>query len=514
MVFDMKFQVKKCLGVVGVFVGIFCFACNKNDITPEVSPTKDSIDVILPDRPVYNTNRLFIKHGLQLGCWVGSEDLSVERKDVAYYVVRPEDWGLAGFTGPTFFTAPAPFNSDFMLNKFPESQWSMAKAPYGLHLKQGPTDYEMRNGFLNADQKVALDRLTTICIGDEENYSYNIVKWTKDWFGVIRKHCPDVLLHNNQWGYGGQWTEDQLRFYIQTAQPDFLTFDAYYFLPIGEKISYYRGAKAMADDLMMYRALAMEGIDGTGDDPLAFGQYTQGYKQDGTYEISESELRLYYSMTWAFGGKWLNWFRWLQGNDSNGETVPTGYAMLLENGMPGSPTKYMSWVAKCNSESKAIGEHLVRLQTDRVYFIKGDQDLTNGKPERVESWNDNNGQMFTSIKKVCISDKYKGRSGDLYIGTFNIIPASKNGDPAFFESDDASYFMIVNAFTTNEDERSDVLSQKIEFSIDKSKLSGKSLYLVSKEDGLEREITGEMRGGSRYYSLDIIGGGFDLICIR
>ncbi|NPA37296.1 MAG: hypothetical protein GXO47_10655, partial [Chlorobi bacterium] len=367
----------------------------------------------------YNSNRLFIKYGIQLGCWVGSENIKAERTGAAYYRIRSKDWKTSGFTSPTFFVPPRPFNKKFILEQFPESQWSMAKAPYGKRLDREPTEDEYEYGFLDDDQKKALSRLTTMCIGDEEYYSDTLITQITKWFNVARKHYPDVILHTNQFGYGGQWKIDQMRKYMRIAKPDMLTYDAYYFLPVGKKIKYYRGAKAMAEDLMLYRTVALEGHDGTGNNPIAFGQYTQGYKQGGTYEISESELRLYYSMTWVFGGKWLNWFRWLQGNeDINGKTLPNKGGMLLENGKPGKYTKQMDWVSKCNSESKAIGNHLVRLITDNVVFIKGDKELTNGTPKNIEKWESGKLNIFNNISSKCLYGKYKNKRADIYIGTF------------------------------------------------------------------------------------------------
>ena len=83
---------------------------------------------------------------------------------------------------------------------------------------------------------------------------------------------------------------------------------------------------------------------------MAFGQYSQGYVNEGTYKLTESQLRLYYYMTWTFGGKWLNWFRFLQGDGYGGQTAPTDWSLLLEQGMPGHPTKHMDWVNRCNRE--------------------------------------------------------------------------------------------------------------------------------------------------------------------
>ncbi|WP_157491921.1 hypothetical protein [Gelidibacter mesophilus] len=492
------------------FCFLLSFGCSKEKDDKEDVVEKH--EVIAPEP--YNSNRLFIKHGLQLHCWVGSEELDVERVDAAYYKINTNDWKTSGFKGATFFTAPVLFNKSFVLKDFPNTQWSMAKAPYGKHLTSGPSGVDWENGFLVEDQLKALPRLTSVCFGDEEDYTPNLVKWTRDWFGVARKHYPDVILHNNQTGYGGQWSIDQMRGYIKTAKPDLLTYDAYYFLPIGDQIDYYRGAKAMAEDLMLYRGLALEGHDGTGREPLAFGQYTQGYKQNGNYDISESELRLYYSMTWTFGGKWLNWFRWLQGNDVNGNTEPTSWAMLLENGMPGQHTKYMEWTAKANKETSAIGDHLVRLQTKNVTFKSGSADLSNGRPENVYAWQPNNGQFLESLENTCNKDDYIGKSGDLYIGSFEIIPSHKNGDPQFFDSPDANYLMITNALTSNDNEHASELSQIVRFSLKKDVTTDKTLYIIKKSDGSEHLLNGEPADDRVYYEVEIDGGDYAFFVLK
>ena len=60
----------------------------------------------------------------------------------------------------------------------------------------------------------------------------------------------------------------------------------------------------MAGHLAEYRDLALGGWEGNKKDYMAFGQYSQGYVNEGTYKLTESQLRLYYYMTWTFGGKW------------------------------------------------------------------------------------------------------------------------------------------------------------------------------------------------------------------
>lgn len=402
-------------------------------------------DVPVPDEPVtevvepelYRANRMLIKHGLQLQCWVATDDYELGGKagQPAYNLSIP-DWKLTGFTGPTFFGPPLINTSYF--KEFPDSQWAIAKAPHANHLKTGPTDYEEKNGFLSADQLKYLDKLTTICFGDEEAYDFEVAKMLKAWYDVARRLYPDALLHNNQ--YAGQWSETDMRTYIHLAKPDLITYDWYYFHSWDDED--YIGAKDMARHLYMYRKLALEGWTGKSTDYLAFGQYSQGFVNEGTYKLTESQLRLYYYMTWTFGGKWLNWFRFLQGDGYGGQTSPTDWSLLLEQGMPGCPSKYMDWVNKCNLESKYIGDYLVRLKTTDVCYVAGTANYSEGIPEQM-SFLAPFGSFLKSVKGRIVSEPEEG--ADLYVGFFDVIPEEEQGDPGFFKTDEKKFFMNVSS---------------------------------------------------------------------
>ncbi|NPA35660.1 MAG: hypothetical protein GXO47_02310, partial [Chlorobi bacterium] len=110
--------------------------------------------------------------------------------------------------------------------------------------------------------------------------------------------------------------------------------------------------------------------------------------------------------------------------------------------------------------------------------------------------------------------KYKNKRADIYIGTFNIIPKEKYGDPDFFKSRKARYFMIVNAFTTNKDEFADVLTQQVSFTINNDILKNKNIYRVSKNTGIEIKLTGIPNDKGTTFTTYITGGGFDFFVIR
>ena len=347
-----------------IFLASFMlWACSDKNNPPVEEPKPEEEQ---PEETVlepFKANRLLIKHGIQLQCWVATDNFELgSAAGQPAYEMLPSDWALTGFTGPTFFGPPLINTSYF--ESFPDSQWAIAKAPHGDQLKKEPTDYEEKNGYLSEEQMAHIDKLTTVCFGDEEAYQYENVRKLKAWYDLSRRLYPDVLVHNNQ--YANQWSVSDMRTYIREAKPDLLTYDWYYFHTSDP--NNYIGARDMADDLYTYRKLALEGWNGDKSDYLAFGQYIQGYVNEGTYKITESQLRLYYYLTWTFGGKWVNWFRYLQGDGYGGQTAQTEWALLLEKGQPGHPTKYMDWVTPDKIKFN-IAKYFVDKDCYRVYNL-------------------------------------------------------------------------------------------------------------------------------------------------
>ena len=508
----MSTRITKCRLSLYICALLFSSSACSDKHTPTLpeDPDKPEEEIISPEIENFKSNRILIKHGLQLQCWLASDNFEEAGKlGQPAYVMNPSDWELTGFTAPTFFGPPL-INPSFFKH-FPSSQWAMAKAPYGDHLKKGPTDYEKKNGFLKADHKAHLSNLVTMCFGDEEAYSNAVLNYLTAWYKVARHHYPDVLIHNNQ--YPGQWTKSDLRKYIKTAKPDLLTYDWYYFLTSDP--DNYIGAKDIASHLMDYRELALEGIDGDHKNYIAFGQYIQGYVNQGTYRITESQLRLYYFMTLTFGGKWLNWFRYLQGNGYSGKTEPTEWSLLFEQGIPGKPTIHMKWANQCNKECMYLSDYLVRLKTKEVGFVSGSSALTEGCPNNMHSLN---------RKKTCIKDisgcliegsSETDKRGDLYVGTFEVIPEEEQGDPKFFKNDESSFFMITNGLASKLEQEAEPLAQNVTLTIDMADAKSKKLYWINMNTGKKEVLETIKEEENLYtYKFKINGGSGTLFIVE
>ncbi len=483
-----------------IFLASFMlWACSDKNNPPVEEPKPEEEQ---PEETVlepFKANRLLIKHGIQLQCWVATDNFELgSAAGQPAYEMLPSDWALTGFTGPTFFGPPLINTSYF--ESFPDSQWAIAKAPHGDQLKKEPTDYEEKNGYLSEEQMAHIDKLTTVCFGDEEAYQYENVRKLKAWYDLSRRLYPDVLVHNNQ--YANQWSVSDMRTYIREAKPDLLTYDWYYFHTSDP--NNYIGARDMADDLYTYRKLALEGWNGDKSDYLAFGQYIQGYVNEGTYKITESQLRLYYYLTWTFGGKWVNWFRYLQGDGYGGQTAQTEWALLLEKGQPGHPTKYMDWVNRCNTESKYIGDYLVRLKTSDVRYVAGTEKYSEGKPNEVPALSPSISYM-KKVSSEIISEP--GEGADVYIGFFDIIPQEEQGDPTFFKEGEKKFFMITNGYASKMEERAETLTQKIRFGINLSETDATQCFWLNPETGIkERLEAAEVENGITYFEVELWGG--------
>ncbi len=491
-----------------VVLGILSLSCSdKEDFIP--SQDEPEIPVTVEAEP-YRSNRIFIKSGLQIQCWLATDNFELADKvGQPAYIMQPSDWAQTGFTAPTFYGPPL-INTSFF-EHFPKSQWSIAKAPYGDHLKKGPTDYEKKNGFLSDEQKQHLDQLISMCFGDEEAFSETNVYYLKDWYDIARTHYPNVLVHNNQ--YPGLWITSNLRKYVRVAKPDLVTYDWYYF-HTSDKDDYI-GARDMASHLKTYRDVALEGISGTGKDYIAFGQYIQGFVNQGTYKLTESQLRLYYFMTLTFGGKWLNWFRYLQGDGYGGVTTPTEWSLLFEQGMPGKPTIYMNWANQCNKECMHLSDYIVRLKTQDVRYVPGTSKYTEGTPGNVDTFNPATSYIKRIYGRFLQAGTETEEGADLYLGFFDIIPQEEQGDPTFFKNRNSSFFMVTNGMASKLEQKAEPLTQMITIIIDVSGYKDQKLFWINTETGQKEEliaVADDAKG--RIYKFPLKGGSGTLFMVE
>jgi hypothetical protein len=437
-------------------------------------------------------SRVLIEKGLQQQAWITTDE--TER-----HYPTAEEWNGIHFTTATYYEDPL-FNDQFH-KIVPNTQWSIAKAPYAEHLFDGPKSVDH---FLNEKQRANLNNLVQMGFGDEESFGTENVSYLRDWFDLSKTLYPSVLVHNNQWA--GQWSQDQLRSYVRSAKPDLLTFDSYYF---SENYNYPGGSiRSLYDSLSYYRTIALEGYDGTGKSPLPFGQYTLGYKTGGSpadvgsYVVSESEINIVSFATWAMGGKWTNLFRW--------EKDPEVFLFYDEEGNL-TPQYYQ--YAEMAKQGNNLGDHLVRLNSKDVRIIPGEhlsnnEVVTNRKPDSISLWDKSADQYIQSIDVENSGNVNDGLKGDVLIGYFETLPDLPKEELKKLPSKSAKYFMIMNGLTAKGEEgSSENTRQNITLHLDVKGEGPNSLWKVDKNTGkVERVELTHVKG--HQYKADItLGGG-------
>lgn len=444
-----------------------------------------------PNTEVSRGNRILIDLGLQLPTWFPSAGTSATNSSVASL----SDIEEMGFSALQYNDIPS-YNKelhDAAKKAGNPLKWSTAAGPKGTHVSIGaqdgrdgragtPTEAEWNNGYLEEKNGLNdLANLVSICMGDEEDYSDTLIQNCKSWFELIRKHYDNapgrtnkILLHHNEVGNSPQgnlraistFNEDMLRKYVQTAKPDMITYDMYYFRERRVEQTVGGTVRGFYDDLNRYRKISSEGLDGTGQQPIPFGQYNYAWRVgpgggslfkrgDGWYEMTESQVNLNTFATWAFGGKWMSNFRWVDNSSS----------YLFSNDTPDINGKYgrykvFDWFKEMIRQSENLSPHLTRLQIDNAAIIRGQNksSLTgeiaaNGKPADNPDWSGIKGTPMNQnvfIDNVQVKNpgtQNSGLNGDVFVSYFHQLPNLTEADKKVFTSTDPRYFMILNGLT-------------------------------------------------------------------
>ncbi len=420
------------------------------------------------------------------------------------------------------------YNYSFF-NSHPNAKWGIEKGPFGDHLTFGPTADQLANGFLNTDQLGKLSNLVTIGLGDEDNYSSSLLTWTTDWFNLSRSKYPNVMLHNNQ--YVNQWSDANMRTYIQTAKPDFISFDNYLF---SQTTPGFAGGtlKPMYDYLGRYRRLALEGLDGTGASPIEFGQYLIGFKQGanqydegGLYYSSESQIygEIFGSLT--MGAKWVSAWRYTRDASSK---------FWIDSS--GNPMAAYYWYAKGLREFANLSPYLSRLRTTDVRVVlgqykNGTTTTTNPRSTETPLWTSGAGSYITSITATnLVPATNSGLRGDVLVGYFKSVPnlatdTDVNLGP--LPNQKTKFFMIMNGLTKangccNADGtpafatdtiagKANKATQKIRLAIDFGTLPVDVLKRVNRSTGAEETVSLTLVSGKKYtVDITLDGGKADL----
>lgn len=446
-------------------------------------------------------DRVFLRRGLMHGAWVrsGSED---------GWVPPTELWERSGFSAPTFYNPP--LYSAEVMEGLADPTWALAKGPQGNHLEAPPAADQP---LLPPEARAHAEHLFTACFGDEEEFSEQGLAWLVEYYARMHRDHPDVLVHNNQ--AIGQYPDAEMRRYIREASPDLLTFDHYYF---HEAVQYPGGScSLMYEYTARYRRLALEGQHGDGAEPLAFGQYTTGFKlypdlsPDGTrldrlraLYVSESQQSVVSHVTWALGGKWLELFRWEHGPAE--ATIHTDGHFL--NRPDGSPTPQLDRYARLNATRRAYSPYLVRLRTHAVGLDRGiDAATGQAVPANAEladfSASTDPASGVVGLDARNLGTANGGRRGDVVFGSFRAIPQLSEQENAGVLPDhaDATAFMLVNGLVWRNDDwdspdgtggDGDDTAQVITVVVDRAGLTGAAadarLLRVDPDTGQSHEV--------------------------
>ncbi|OBZ12643.1 hypothetical protein A7975_16735 [Bacillus sp. FJAT-26390] len=461
---------------------------------------------VIPPKTLSRASRVLIDKGLQMQTWMTTDDTG--RK-----YATADEWNGSHFTTATYYEFPG-YNGTFHAN-VPAAQWSFVKGSAGFWgALKGPEEKD-KNGFLTEPQLKNLNNLITISFGDEELYSQNMLKIFTDWFKLSHDLYPNVLAHSNQ--QSRQWQRDDYETYIRTAEPDLLTFDDYLFTTTGSDNNHFT---TIVNNINDQRTIALKGYDGTGQSPIAFGQYLLGFKtgvnsgDTGSYMITESQIYSVPFATLTLGGKWLSMFRWEY--DSN--------SFLLFD-KDGKPTEQYHQYAEMARQIKNLGPHLVRLNSTDVSFVPGQHVGENGNisknltPRETPVFDKNTQLKHPYLRSVAakntsvVAGDTGGKdklNGDVLLGFFEPLPDTED----FFKSDDMEYFMVMNGLTLGNGKpvgeqhgKGTETEQTITVKLNLAKYDTDAIKKVSRLTGQLEPVNLKPIGGNLYELEVVLNGG-------
>ncbi|HHW01105.1 MAG TPA: discoidin domain-containing protein [Clostridiaceae bacterium] len=448
----------------------------------------------VPDNMLSHTSKLFIQRGMQFQTSI-TTDLSGREFPTA------EEWLNSGFNSAAYYEEP--FYNATLSAAVPGLQWNICRY-YGT---TGDEDA------LSDLQRADVENLVSISFCDEVAYSKSHEQACRDFYKKVRARYPNVMLHNNQIG-GGQWSMSEMRTYIRNAKPDFITFDHYYFSENGSDINITTN---ICNCTAMYRKLSLEGWDGTGEQPIGFGQYLIGFKTGpnpwatGWYEATESQLYVVPFITMTLGGKWMSMFRW----EFYNENYHDGTKFLLFD-PDRNPTRHYYWYSEIGKQVKNLGTHLIRLYSSDVQFIPGQHKegssvVSNAFPNYMSHFASKEDYNLVNVTAVNLGTENGGLPGDVIIGYFDILPGV---DRSFFTCTNPKYFMVTNGLNTGNGKRPEEqhgsceeTKQKITLTFDFSTGGDPTrLKKVNRNTG-EVESVSLTKISDSIYKLDLILGG-------
>ncbi|MCC7084374.1 MAG: hypothetical protein IT427_05140, partial [Pirellulales bacterium] len=375
--------------------------------------------------------QILLNRGLQLQANVTTED------DNDHWAVN-----YPGFVG--FADANQLLDANFTGVNFWHNDTTSVKAEFQAQVGNRPWQWARitQPGFagdLTPGELDYIDNFVSISYQDELPQTQANLDAEKIAFSRWNALYPNALAYTNL-NWSTQNVEDYagLRNYMQYTRPDMLMFDMY---PGYDGFVFAPYRNLWYSTMQRYRTVALEGLDGTGNDPLPYGQHLDLWRRSsptGTLP-PESFVRLQQFASWALGFTFTSAFIY---NEPPGNPAAGVYSSMFIGPGDSSPTVVFDYVAESNRQSRNLGPALVRLVSTDIRMIPG-----SGKSVTdtgILAWNAsaNGGDNYIIGITPTLSQGGPADSNydDILIGYFKPLLAD-NSDYPFA---DETHFMIVN----------------------------------------------------------------------
>ena len=376
-----------------------------------------------------------------------------------------------------------------------------------------------------------LPSLTSLVIGDEQDLTVQLnLDTIENIVNYIHTYYPGVIAHTAQAGTQvvnmgtGAIQPSMIAMMAQTKQ-DMVFVNQY---PYVDPATYSltNGPSWQYTVFERVRELGLAGNDGTGDNPVPTGLYTQAFADYAPGGVnptwyrppSESEIRHQHFTAWAYGFKAANPYCYdnikdnlsLDGVMFEHDGTEPPYPYTGQDSDPPTPTFYH--FAEVTRQSLNLSPALTKLiSTDTgVRMVMGEHDdggtVPNPLPTANTAWSPGDDPYITAITATNLGTKNNGLRGDVIVGYLKPLDASFV-DPGY-EDDD--YFMIVNGLN-DFDGSSAQTQQNVRIDFDFGSDNIDSLIRLSRDTGEIERVDLISDGGSAYH-LDLVldGGTGDL----
>ena len=276
----------------------------------------------------------------------------------------------------------------------------------------------------------------------DEIYPFNpgVLEDMAEGFAEWRVLAPNALTYTGF--YGNQVSASQLNTFMVTARPDMLMYDHY--------PGYHATRESWYAEMQKYRTTALKGYDGTGSQPIPYGQYMQAFRTSYSEPLpSETFIRRQQFASWAFGFSFVSHFVYSDvvwpPPPAESEVVPV---MFFSPGDT-DPTPMFDYIAETNRQSRNLAPALERLVSTDIRMIVGKANgVANPSISGISTWTE--GSQNTSGYTDFITDivplgqdytnpDYNNYS-DTLVGYFRPLLADNTG----YTFADGLCFMIVN----------------------------------------------------------------------